>query len=190
MSRATRLSSQDWADAALSALRERGPGAVAVEPLARVLGATKGSFYWHYRNREALLEAALSRWETQETDAVMAEAERGGSPTDKLIRLFAVILEHAGRHPGHLGLHTVDDPVVARAVARVSQRRIDYVQALLVAGDVPAPEASRRAQLLFAMVLGLDGLASLPEQLPTHHARAAWVQSAVAMAFSPTGPAD
>jgi len=137
-----------------------------------------------------LLEAALSRWETQETDAVMAEAERGGSPTDKLIRLFAVILEHAGRHPGHLGLHTaLDEPIVTRAVARVSQRRVDYVQALLVAGGVPAAEASRRAHLLFAMVLGLDDLASLPEQLPAHDARAAWVQSAVAMAFSSTGPA-
>ena len=40
-----------------------GLAAVAVEPLAARLGATKGSFYWHFRNRDAMLEAALQRWE-------------------------------------------------------------------------------------------------------------------------------
>jgi AcrR family transcriptional regulator len=70
--RGARLNAQDWADAALIALRSSGAGGVAIEPLARALGATKGSFYWHYRNRKALLEAALGRWEAQETDAVIA----------------------------------------------------------------------------------------------------------------------
>lgn len=189
VSRAARLSAHDWAEVALSALRERGPSAVAVEPLARALGATKGSFYWHYRTREALLEAALSRWEEQETDAVMAAAERAGTPMSKLHRLFEVILVQAGRHPGHLGLHAaMDEPVVTRAVERVSGRRVDYVRALLVEGGVPADEASRRAHLLFATVLGLEGLAAaLPGRLPTDDDREAWVRSAVAMAFS-SGP--
>lgn len=185
--RGARLNAQDWADAALIALRSSGAGGVAIEPLARALGATKGSFYWHYRNRKALLEAALGRWEAQETDAVIAEAERGGTPTQKLHRLFAIILANAGRHPGlHVAL---DEPMVMDAVSRVSGRRVEYVLALLVEGGVPPAEASRRAHLLFAMVLGLDGLAAtLADRMPSDSDRQAWVRSAVSMAFN-QGPA-
>src|SRR3546814_6866850 len=69
-----RLSAEDWAQAALDVVAESGVAAVAVEPLARRLGVTKGSFYWHYPSREALLEAALSRWEAYEQE------EDGKSP--------------------------------------------------------------------------------------------------------------
>ena len=52
---ATRLSSADWEGAALDSLAEHGLAGLAVEPLARQLGVTKGSFYWHFADREALL---------------------------------------------------------------------------------------------------------------------------------------
>ena len=55
----SRLSADDWALAALDVIAEQGLAAVAVEPLARRLGVTKGSFYWHFPSREALLVAAL-----------------------------------------------------------------------------------------------------------------------------------
>ena len=58
----TRLSAQDWARAALKAIAAGGVVAVAVEPLARTLGVTKGSFYAHYRNRDELIAAALVEW--------------------------------------------------------------------------------------------------------------------------------
>ncbi|HXD37565.1 MAG TPA: helix-turn-helix domain-containing protein, partial [Rhodanobacter sp.] len=58
-----RLSAEDWELAALQLIAEQGVGALAVEALARRLGVTKGSFYWHFRTREALLQAALERWE-------------------------------------------------------------------------------------------------------------------------------
>ena len=60
-----RLSPQDWIDAALAAIAAGGLAAVAVEPLAARLGTTKGSFYWHFASRDALLKAALANWEQQ-----------------------------------------------------------------------------------------------------------------------------
>ena len=59
--RTARLSAEDWAQAALDQIAEQGVASVAVEPLARRLGVTKGSFYWHFPSREALLVAALER---------------------------------------------------------------------------------------------------------------------------------
>ena len=58
-----RLSAADWIGAAMEAIVESGVRAVAVEPLAVRLGATKGSFYHHFPNRDALILAALAEWE-------------------------------------------------------------------------------------------------------------------------------
>src|SRR5690606_34135016 len=73
--RTGRLSAEDWAQAALELIAEQGVAAVAVEPLARRLGVTKGSFYWHFPSREALLVAALERWEQFEQEEVFGQLE-------------------------------------------------------------------------------------------------------------------
>src|SRR5262249_32384697 len=61
------LRAEDWEDAALEALGSSGLAAVNVQSLARTLGVTKGSFYWHFADREALLKATLARWEESYT---------------------------------------------------------------------------------------------------------------------------
>src|SRR4051794_41644168 len=61
------LTGSDWTEAALEALARGGLTAVAVEPIAKSLGATKGSFYWHFADRNALLESALELWERRGT---------------------------------------------------------------------------------------------------------------------------
>ncbi|MFN7134821.1 MAG: TetR/AcrR family transcriptional regulator, partial [Myxococcales bacterium] len=69
---ARRLTREDWVEAALAALARGGVAAVAVEPLASELGATKGSFYWHFADRGELLKAVLERWVARDTDEVIA----------------------------------------------------------------------------------------------------------------------
>lgn len=58
-----------WVAAGLESLRQGGVGAVRVERLAARLGITKGSFYWHFRNRGDLLDALLEYWAREMTDA-------------------------------------------------------------------------------------------------------------------------
>ena len=53
------LGRHDWVDAALRALTVGGLASLSVERLATELGATKGSFYWHFKDRAALIEATL-----------------------------------------------------------------------------------------------------------------------------------
>src|SRR4051812_49828529 len=69
---------EDWIAAGLKALARGGPEAVRVEPLARELGATKGSFYWHFQDRAALLQALLDDWERMVVDEVIAQIDAGG----------------------------------------------------------------------------------------------------------------
>lgn len=158
---AARLSAQDWARAALEVIAESGLAALAVEPLARRLGATKGSFYWHFPNRGALVEAALQRWEREYTEGTMARVEaplpdgRPPSPAERLRRLLTTVVGYT-RH-GDLEvalLASADDPQVATVLRRVTRRRIDLVTRLYRELGLEPEEARRRAALGVSVFLG------------------------------------
>jgi AcrR family transcriptional regulator len=158
MARRTR---DDWTGVALRALAEGGVAAVAVEPLAARLGATKGSAYWHFPNREALLRATLERWEREHTEAVIELVESVSEPEAKLRLLFAKVLENVGHSAVELAvLAAKDDPVVAPVVARVTERRIGYLRELFGLLGFDAEVARRRAVLAYSIYLGQAQLLS------------------------------
>jgi AcrR family transcriptional regulator len=159
------LTADDWAEAALAALGEKGVRGVAVEPIAARLGTTKGSFYHHFRTREALLAAALDRWERQETEQVIAVVERGGGARERLHRLLVLVLGTAGeRNLVELALQPdVRHPLVGPAVERVTRRRLGYLADLLRELGVP----DRRALLAYSAYLGHAQLAhATPDLVP------------------------
>ena len=49
-----------------------------IEPLAQALGVTRGGFYWHFKDRQALLDELLDTWERRSTDEVLERVEREG----------------------------------------------------------------------------------------------------------------
>src|SRR5690606_19996482 len=94
----TRLSAEDWELGALEMIAELGVGSLAVEALARRLGVTKGSFYWHFRTREALLEAALERWERHDESEVLVQIEPIADPRQRLRELFHRVAREVQSH--------------------------------------------------------------------------------------------
>ncbi|MEU5692536.1 TetR/AcrR family transcriptional regulator [Actinosynnema sp. NPDC020468] len=151
----TRRTREDWTGVALRALAEGGVAAVAVEPLAVRLGATKGSAYWHFPNREALLKATLERWEREHTEAVIALADVHATPEGKLRALFGVVLGRERDSAIELALlAAADDPAVAPVLARVTGRRVDYLVELFSALGFPPDAARSRAVLAYSAYLG------------------------------------
>jgi AcrR family transcriptional regulator len=163
--RGTTLTRTDWADAALEAMGRGGLAAVAVEPLAAHLGATKGSFYWHFRDRAELVEAALQRWESAHTEGVIAMVEREEDGRDRLRLLFRTVFEHADDPIEVAMLATADHPLVAPVLSRVTSRRMSYTAGLLAAVGFGADEAHDRGQLAVAAYLGHVQLAHATPQL-------------------------
>src|SRR5687768_10125540 len=124
--RTGRLSADDWASAALDLIAEQGVAAVAVEPLARRLGVTKGSFYWHFPSREALLVAALERWEKMEQELLFGELEPITDPRARLRALFGLVAHEYKSHVVYSELiKAMDHPAVQPVIGRVSERRLD-----------------------------------------------------------------
>jgi AcrR family transcriptional regulator len=149
------LTAQDWAAAALDAVAGGGLDAVAVEPLARRLGVTKGSFYWHFPNREALVKAALALWEQRETVDVVSGLDQEPDPYQRIVNLFkrANSSYKAGRL--YLALAAASDDVrVNEVVQRVSARRLAYLEKCYRALGMDAVEAPLWATFAYATFIG------------------------------------
>ena len=188
----TRLSRQDWVDAALAAMAEGGLAAVAVVPLAERLGATKGSFYWHFPSREALIEAALAAWEQTTTSAVIAEIDAASEDPPRQLRLlFKRVTQLAARDRIELALlATADHPTVRPVLDRVTRRRIDFAAELFQRLGFPRAEAKRRALLAYSAYLGHTQLVhATPQLLPkAQTARRAYLDDVLAALTSPSSP--
>jgi AcrR family transcriptional regulator len=182
MARTGSLSRDDWTAAALTALSERGVGAVAVQPLASVLGATKGSFYWHFSDRAELLGATLDLWEHRATHAVTEQLDAVDDPAERLRLLFGMTFGSTANGRVDVALMAAaDDPVIADALARVTARRVAWLERNFRAMGLPAPQARRQALLAYTAWIGLAQLQqAVPSAVPSGAARARYLDHLLA----------
>jgi AcrR family transcriptional regulator len=153
-----RLNADDWARAALAALAEGGLAAVAVEPVAARLGVSKGSFYWHFPNRQALVEAALQRWEA-ETEEIIAGLDAVADPVARMRELLELAFGDGRDAAVSFRLISeADEPAVGAVARRVSERRLAYMRAILEQTGQAPEEASRRVLAAYGGYLGLAAL--------------------------------
>lgn len=148
------LSVKDWLDQGLKTLAKRGFTALKAEPLAKAMGVSRGSFYWHFADIAAYRSAILSHWREVAAEQVIAELEavpKGGDALALLLRrTFSarLALERAVR-----SWATVD-AVARAAVLEVDQRRIGYIETLLRQTGFPENVARGRAQIFYWAFIG------------------------------------
>lgn len=147
-----RLGASDWIEAALDVLSDQGIDRVSVEPLAKRLGVTKGSFYWHFKDRDDLLEAILSHWRRRATLQIIDRIERADeSPRDRFLRLMHLpfLGSRRSRRGAEIELSVRlwgrHDPRARAALAEVDQLRLSYIRQLLIAAGVSESDALARA---------------------------------------------
>lgn len=143
-----------WVAAATAAMRVGGTDAVRVEALARDLGVTKGSFYWHFRDRAELLDALLAAWE-EETRWLVREAASPSDPRARLLRYFA-LLRSERRHPPDVEVlaWARREPAVRSRVEATERRRLRFFAEQLTAAGLAPAEAARRAHTAYLATQG------------------------------------
>jgi AcrR family transcriptional regulator len=155
--RSDRLGPDDWTRAALLAIAEKGAKNVSVERLARELGTTKGSFYWHFKDRTALIDAALERWERDFTDRVIEQLSTIEDPRQR----FRALLETTFTDQPGIVIDAnlvadAGDPSVGAALERAARKRLAFVDRIFA--QIGAPGGSDRALLAFSAYVGLAQL--------------------------------
>jgi AcrR family transcriptional regulator len=154
----TRTPRSSWIEEGLRALGGGGPEAVRIEPLARALGVSKGGFYWHFSDRQSLLDEMLDAWERTMVDEVIetVEAEEPDARS-RLRRLFALAVASGGELL-KIELAIRDwarrEEAVAERLRRVDNRRMNYMRSLFGAICEDDDDVEARCLLTFSLFIG------------------------------------
>lgn len=149
------LTAEDWEKEALELIAEQGVQSLAVEPLARRMGITKGSFYWHFASREALLEQALKRWEEHDSRNLNKALGEIDHPRDRLESFFRRVGKEKLTHEVYSELcAAAGHPQVEPVLERVAQRRMAHLRAAFEELGMNARIARNQARLTYSVYLG------------------------------------
>ena len=149
------LTADDWEREALELIAERGVQALAIEPLARRMGITKGSFYWHFSSRESLLEQALQRWESHDSRNLNKSLGEIDDPRERLVSFFRRVGKEKLTHEVYSELcAAAGHPQVEPVLERVAERRMQHLSAAFEELGMPADRARHQARLTYSVYLG------------------------------------
>jgi AcrR family transcriptional regulator len=147
-----KLGPDDWIDAGLAMLHASGFASLKADTLAKAIGVTRGSFYWHFSDLNAFHDAVLHRWRIVALERIVADLENVSG--DRL----ETLLRRAFTDPGGLEVAVracaIANPVAHAAVDAVDIERIGYLRALIVAEGIAADVADGRARVLNWSYLG------------------------------------
>lgn len=158
-----RLTPEDWLSAGFRQLATNGPGQLKAEVLARALGTTKGSFYWHFADLPAYKDALLGMWQDKVATEVIAEILKEPTP---LGQLQALAIAAARPAPDDVGGAQIDpamrawavnDPKVMEVLKRIDAQRLAFVAALL---NALGHDGAAKSTVFYASFLGLQDLAA------------------------------
>ena len=151
---AERLSAQDWIDFALKTLAREGFGALKADVLARRLGVSRGSFYWHFAELGAFHAQVVAHWKQTTTEAIIADLERLPAGEQRLDLLLRRAFAHDAPLEVRMRAWADENAAAARALSEIDRRRSDYIARMLVDAGIAPPLAAIRAQLLYWAYLG------------------------------------
>jgi AcrR family transcriptional regulator len=155
----TTLATTDWVEAAFDMLAEGGIEAVRIDPLAKRLGVTRGSFYWHFKDRAALHKAMLKQWRKAATYQVGDRLDRAAPDAGERLRRN-LALPHAGPRATRaaaiemaIRLWARRDEEAAGAVRLIDRQRLIYYAKLFIERGHTEEDARKRAYLFYAALM-------------------------------------
>lgn len=149
------LSRAEWIRAGLETLSERGVDGIRVESLAKRLRISKGSFYWHFKNREDLLEAILASWEADHGDWELAEGGRTLNAAESWARLLEMLSRPSyGSLDLAISQWAREEEKVQRRVAEVEKKRLAYLTQVFREVGFSARQADEWAHSASLLYLG------------------------------------
>ena len=134
---AEQLSARDWLDQGLKTLAKNGFTALKAEPLAKAMGVSRGSFYWHFADIGAFHAAILKRWREVAAEQIIADVEAAGDEQPAAAAAAPDLRRAARRWRARSAAGRAFDPGPARAVQAIDRRRLDYVESLLKQAGLP-----------------------------------------------------
>ncbi len=150
-----------WLDAGLQTLVEEGTEGLRIMSIAKRLGVTKGSFYWHFKNLEEYQGALLDEWERRYTQAPI-EAGAGAGAHEQLRSLFSTTPAMALKLGRAMRAWAITDDRVRAAQTRVDHQRVGHVAHLLEAIGWSREESLTLGRWAYCAFIGEAALTGAP----------------------------
>lgn len=150
------LTPQDWIRAATELLIDRSIDAVRVDVLAKILEVTRGSFYWHFSDRDDLLKRVLLGWQEEQTEQIISRYRKQGVQAEELIRELVELPFHGRAAMKGASVELAirawarRDEMARRVVDAVDAKRLTYLDECFANLGFGAAEAKSRAFLLYS----------------------------------------
>jgi AcrR family transcriptional regulator len=127
-----RLSREDWLEQAMQVFAKDGQAGLRIQGLCAELGVSRGSFYWHFEDREDFIHALLEYWHVEyTTKATRAVDQEGGTAEEKLAKIIHVVHDrNLTRYDLVIRAFAVFDPGVARSVRKTDRHRLGFLEGL------------------------------------------------------------
>jgi AcrR family transcriptional regulator len=148
------LSARDWLDQGLKTLAKSGFTALKAEPLAKAMGVSRGSFYWHFADIGAFHAAILSHWRDVATEQIIANLEASSKSANPLRLLLGWAFGSKPALENAVRIWATVDPAARAAVQAIDRRRLGYVKGMLKESGLSDGVADARAQILYWSFLG------------------------------------
>lgn len=144
-----------WLRKALDVLFSYGIAQVKIEVLARKLKLTKGSFYWHFKNREDLLRSMVDWWRDNQLQFI-SRLDRTLDDPAAVIKAVIAFTQHTDDSNHDIAMREFArfNKYAARAVVEVDERRIAFLAELFRAAKFSDAEAVLRARALYFYQVG------------------------------------
>ncbi len=149
-----RLAAQDWIDFALKTLAREGFQALKADVLARKLGVSRGSFYWHFAALGPFHSRVIAHWRQVATEAIIADLEQQDTPEQRVDVLLRRAFAHGNALEVRMRAWADENPDAARALDDVDRRRKSYIERMLIEAGVTPPVAATRTELIYWVYLG------------------------------------
>jgi AcrR family transcriptional regulator len=149
-----RLTARDWTDFALTTLAREGFHALKADVLARKLGVSRGSFYWHFTELGTFHARVIEHWRQLATEAIIVDLEQHDSREQRLDALLRRGFGHDAQLEVRMRAWADTNAEAARVLSDIDRRRRTYIEQLLVEAGIVPPLAATRAQLLYWIYLG------------------------------------
>ena len=145
-----------WLTAALEVLRERGIDGIKIVPLANRLGLTSGSFYWHFKNVQDLLDSVLDHWEHHLTDHIVTDAQAYDGPSEeRILNLMLQVIREDAAVPDHaISVWAKSDATAHLTYLRTVQKRFDFAKWMFEQAGFSPDEAGGRGRLMVTSLMG------------------------------------
>lgn len=168
-----RLARQDWLQTGLRVLGQTGPGGLRIDAVCAAMNVTKGSFYWHFRDRQDFLGHLFQFWRDRETTSLIAHVEaRHRRPRDRVWNVVSLVMmgDYDAATEITMRQWAQYDPVIREALAQVDAERLAFFDRQFIAEGFPPDGAQMRAMAVYALLLSSSYLL-VAEERPEREAR-------------------